>query len=42
MATFIDQIREMGVKQAVITKSDEAVERLTAGMNVGDIRAALR
>jgi len=42
MATFIDQVKEMGVKQAVIAKSDEAVERLTAGMNIGDIRAALR
>lgn len=42
MATFFEQIQEMGVKQAVITKADEAVERITAGMNIGDIRAALR
>ena len=42
MATFVDQVREMGLKQAVITKADEAVERLTAGMNINDIRAALR
>jgi quinol-cytochrome oxidoreductase complex cytochrome b subunit len=42
MTTFVDQVREMGVKQAVIAKSDEVVERLTAGMNVNDIRSALR
>ncbi|MCZ7670714.1 MAG: cytochrome bc complex cytochrome b subunit [Chloroflexi bacterium] len=32
----------MGPKQAIIAKSDEVVERITAGMNVNDIRAALR
>ncbi|MCA9935949.1 MAG: hypothetical protein KC415_18570, partial [Anaerolineales bacterium] len=42
MATFPEQIREMGVKQAVIAKADEVVERVTAGMNISDIRAALR
>jgi quinol-cytochrome oxidoreductase complex cytochrome b subunit len=42
MATLYDQIREMGVKQALIAKSDEVVERITAGMNTGDIRSALR
>jgi len=42
MTTFVDQVREMGLKQAVIAKTDEAVERLTAGMNIGDIRSALR
>jgi len=42
MTTFVDQVREMGVKQAVIAKSDEVVERITAGMNVNDIRSALR
>jgi quinol-cytochrome oxidoreductase complex cytochrome b subunit len=42
MATFVEQVREMGVKQAVVTKADEVVERATAGMNVGDIRSALR
>jgi quinol-cytochrome oxidoreductase complex cytochrome b subunit len=42
MATFIEQVQEMGLKQAVIAKTDEAVERLTAGMNITDIRAALR
>ena len=29
MTTFVDQVREMGVKQAVITKTDEVVERVT-------------
>lgn len=42
MTTFVDQVREMGLKQAAIAKADEAVERLTAGMNISDIRAALR
>ncbi len=42
MTTFVEQVREMGLKQAAIAKTDEAVERLTAGMNIGDIRAALR
>ena len=42
MTTFVDQVREMGVKQAVIAKSDEVVERITAGMNVNDVRSALR
>ncbi len=41
MATFVEQVREMGIKQAVVTKTDEVVERVTAGMNVGDIRSAL-
>lgn len=42
MATFVDQVRELGVKQAVITKADEVVERLTSGLNINDVRAALR
>jgi quinol-cytochrome oxidoreductase complex cytochrome b subunit len=42
MATFVEQVREMGVKQAVVTKADEVVERITAGMNLNDIRSALR
>lgn len=42
MATFVDQVRELGVKQATIAKVDEAVERLTSGMNVNDIRDMLR
>jgi quinol-cytochrome oxidoreductase complex cytochrome b subunit len=42
MATFLEQVQEMGLKQAVVAKADESVERLTAGMNITDIRAALR
>ena len=42
MTTFVDQVRELGIKQAVVVKSDEIVERITAGMNVNDIRSALR
>ena len=42
MTTVVDQVRELGIKQAVVVKSDEIVERVTAGMNVNDIRAALR
>ncbi|MCO5184831.1 MAG: cytochrome bc complex cytochrome b subunit [Anaerolineae bacterium] len=42
MATFFEQVREMGVKQATIAKTDEIVERMTAGMNINDIRSALR
>jgi quinol-cytochrome oxidoreductase complex cytochrome b subunit len=42
MATFVDQVRELGVKQAIITKADEVVERMTSGLNVNDVRAALR
>lgn len=42
MTTFVDQVKELGIKQAVIVKTDDVVERLTAGMNVNDIRAALR
>ncbi|MGD2047956.1 MAG: cytochrome b N-terminal domain-containing protein [Chloroflexota bacterium] len=42
MATFYEQVREMGVKRATIAKADEIVERVTAGMNTNDIRAALK
>ena len=42
MATFYEQVREMGIKQATIAKADQIVERVTAGMNTGDIRSALR
>ncbi|MFQ5400089.1 MAG: cytochrome bc complex cytochrome b subunit [Anaerolineae bacterium] len=42
MTTFVEQVREMGLKQAAISKADEVVERITAGMNISDIRSALR
>jgi ubiquinol-cytochrome c reductase cytochrome b subunit len=42
MATFVDQVRELGIKQATIAKADEVVERITTGMNLNDIRDMLR
>jgi quinol-cytochrome oxidoreductase complex cytochrome b subunit len=42
MATFYEQVREMGIKQASIMKTDEVVERITAGMNTNDLRSALK
>ncbi|HEX2907980.1 MAG TPA: cytochrome b N-terminal domain-containing protein, partial [Phototrophicaceae bacterium] len=40
--SFLDDVKEKGLKRAVFELVDESVERLTAGMNVGDIREALR
>lgn len=42
MATIFEQIQELGIKQTLITKADETVERITVGMNIADIRSALR
>lgn len=42
MATIIDQVREMGLKQALVAKADEVVERVTAGLNINDVRGMLR
>ncbi len=42
MATFVDQVREMGLKQATLAKIDDVVERVTSGLNINDIRAMLR
>jgi hypothetical protein len=42
MATFFEQVREMGLKQASVVKADEIVERVTVGMNINDIRGMLR
>lgn len=42
MATFPEQVKEMGVKQAIIAKTDDLVERMTSGLNVSDIRGMLR
>ncbi|MGB1252372.1 MAG: cytochrome b [Candidatus Promineifilaceae bacterium] len=39
---FIDEVKELGIKQAAIAKLDDTVLRVTAGMNINDIRAALR
>jgi quinol-cytochrome oxidoreductase complex cytochrome b subunit len=40
--SFLDDIKEKGVRKAVFELVDETVERITAGMNVQDIREALR
>jgi ubiquinol-cytochrome c reductase cytochrome b subunit len=40
--SFLDDVKEKGFKRAVYEGADEVVERLTAGMNVQDIREALR
>lgn len=40
--SFLDDVREKGLKKAVFEGIDETVERITAGMNIGDIRSALR
>ena len=42
MTTLVDQIKEMGLKQAASAKGDEAVERVTAGLNISHVRGALR
>ncbi len=34
MTTFVDQVRELGVKQAVIAKTDEVVERIATALQV--------
>ncbi len=40
--SFLDDIKEKGLKRAVFEGVNEVVERLTAGMNLQDIREALR
>lgn len=40
--SFLDDVKEKGLKKAVLEGIDETVERLTAGMNIQDIREALR
>lgn len=40
--SFLDDIKEKGLKRALFEGINEAVERLTAGMNVQDLREALR
>ena len=42
MASIVDEVREMGIRQYAIAKVDEAVERLTAGLNINDVRGMLR
>ena len=40
--SFLDDVKEKGLKKAVFELVDESVERLTAGLNIQDIREALR
>jgi quinol-cytochrome oxidoreductase complex cytochrome b subunit len=40
--SFLDDVKEKGVRKAVMELVDETVERITAGMNIQDIREALR
>ena len=40
--SFLDDIKEKGFKKAIYEGIDDIVERATAGMNVQDIREALR
>lgn len=40
--SFLDDVREKGLKKALLEGVDEVVERLTPGMNIQDIREALR
>lgn len=40
--SFLDDVKEKGLKRAIFEGVNEVVERATAGMNVQDIREALR
>ncbi len=40
--SFLDDVKDKGFKKAVFEGIDDSVERLTAGMNVQDLREALR
>jgi quinol-cytochrome oxidoreductase complex cytochrome b subunit len=40
--SFLDDIKEKGLKKAIFEGVDNVVERVTAGMNIQDIREALR
>ena len=40
--SFLDDVKEKGLKRAVFEGVNEVTERVTAGMNVQDIREALR
>ena len=40
--SFLDDVKEKGFKKAVFELIDDSTERLTAGMNVQDLREALR
>ncbi|NJO84045.1 MAG: cytochrome bc complex cytochrome b subunit [Blastochloris sp.] len=40
--SFLDDVKEKGLRRALYEGANEVVERLTAGMNIQDIREALR
>ena len=40
--SFLDDVKDKGFKKAVFEGIDDSLERLTAGMNVQDLREALR
>ena len=40
--TFLDEIKEKGFRRALYEGIDETIERISAGMNITDIREALR
>ncbi|HEX2622075.1 MAG TPA: hypothetical protein VHL11_18085, partial [Phototrophicaceae bacterium] len=40
--SILDDIKEKGIKKAVFELVDDSVQRLTSGMNIQDIREALR
>lgn len=40
--SFLDDVKEKGLKKAIYQGVDDTVERITAGMNIQDIREALR
>ena len=40
--SFLDDVKEKGFKKAIFEGIDDSVERLTSGMNVQDVREALR
>ncbi|MBZ0277108.1 MAG: cytochrome bc complex cytochrome b subunit, partial [Anaerolineae bacterium] len=40
--SFLDDVKEKGLKRAVFELVDESVERLTAGLNIQDLREAIR
>ena len=40
--SFLDDVKEKGFKNAILQGIDETVERITAGLNIQDIREARR
>ncbi|HLV36521.1 MAG TPA: cytochrome bc complex cytochrome b subunit [Spirillospora sp.] len=40
--SFLDDVKEKGLRKALFEGADEVMERLTAGMNIQDVREALR